>query len=156
MYSLIIINLWYIALLYVYSAYTCFEIIRYFNTYYYINVPVPSKICLYYFIDSVHNFYVPPGMTGGTLCFWVVRPSFRLSVRHALGVPHCMQRPAKAMPFQQIIMHALHYQHDVDVHLLFCVDLDLHITSLTCRSSLMGTTLRAAPSKSHAFFRGDV
>ena len=23
------------------------------------------------------------------------------------------------MPFQQIIMHALHYQHDVDVHLLF-------------------------------------
>ena len=34
-----------------------------------------------------------------------------------------MQRPAKAMHFQQIIMHALHYLHDVDVHLLFCFDL---------------------------------
>ena len=45
-----------------------------------------------------------------------------------IGVPLCVQRPAKA-PFQQIIMHALHYQHDIDVHLLFCFDLDLHITS---------------------------
>ena len=31
----------------------------------------------------------------------------------------CVQRPAKAMPFQQSIMHALQCQHDVDVHLLF-------------------------------------
>ena len=30
-----------------------------------------------------------------------------------------MQFPAKAMPFQQIIMHALQSQYDVDVHLLF-------------------------------------
>ena len=37
--------------------------------------------------------------------------------------------PSKAVPFQQIIMHALYYQHDVDVHLLFCFDLELHITS---------------------------
>ena len=54
-------------------------------------------------------------------------------------VPLCVQRPAKAMPFQQIIMYALQCQHDLDVHLqcqhdldvhlLFCVDLDLHITS---------------------------
>ena len=44
-------------------------------------------------------------------------------------VPLCVQRPAKAMPFQQIIMHALQCQHDLDVHLLFRVDLDLHITS---------------------------
>ena len=44
-------------------------------------------------------------------------------------VPLCVQRPAKAMPFQQIIMRALQCQHDLDVHLLFCVDLDLHITS---------------------------
>ena len=43
-------------------------------------------------------------------------------------VPHCVQRPAKAMPFQQIIIHALQCQHDVDVHLLFCFDLDLPIT----------------------------
>ena len=55
-------------------------------------------------------------------------PSVRPSVRHALGVPLCVQHPAKAMPFQQIILHALHYQHDIDVHLLFCFDLDLHIT----------------------------
>ena len=34
-----------------------------------------------------------------------------------------------SMPFQQIIMHVLQCQHDLDVHLLFCVDLDLHITS---------------------------
>ena len=34
-----------------------------------------------------------------------------------------------AQPFQQIIVHALQCQHDLDVHLLFCVDLDLHITS---------------------------
>ena len=32
-------------------------------------------------------------------------------------------RPAKTMPFQQIIMHALQCQHDIDVHLLFCFDL---------------------------------
>ena len=75
------------------------------------------------------RFYVPPSMTGGILCFRVVRPSFCPSVRHVLGVPLCVQRPAKTIPFQQIIMHALQYQHDLDVHLLFCVDLDLHITS---------------------------
>ena len=44
-------------------------------------------------------------------------------------VPLCVQCPAKAMPIQQIIMHALQCQHDVDVYLLFCFDLDLHITS---------------------------
>ena len=45
-------------------------------------------------------------------------------------VPLCVQCPAKAMymPFKQIIMHALQSQHDVDVHLLFCFDIDLHIT----------------------------
>ena len=43
-------------------------------------------------------------------------------------VPLCVQHPAKVMPFQQIIMHALQYQHDIDVHLLFCFDLDIHIT----------------------------
>ena len=42
-------------------------------------------------------------------------------------VPLCVQRPAKAMPFQQISIHALKYQHDIDVHLLFCFDLDLLI-----------------------------
>ena len=64
-------------------------------------------------------------MTGGTLCFRVVH----LSVRHTLGVPLCVQRPSKAMPFRQIIMHALQCQYDIDVHLLFCFDLDLHIAS---------------------------
>ena len=69
--------------------------------------------------------------------------------------------PSKTMHFQLIIMHALQCQHDLDVHLLFCVDHmhDLHITSyevvfnldFCLQSSLMGTTLCAAPSKSYAF-----
>ena len=80
-------------------------------------------------MESYKYFHVPPGMTGGTLCFRVVRPSIHLSVRHTLGVPLCVQCPAKAMPFQQGIMHALQCQHDLDVHLLFCFELDLHITS---------------------------
>ena len=74
-------------------------------------------------------------------------------------VPLWVQRPAKAMSVQQTIMHALQCQHDLDVHLLFCVDHDLHITSsevvfnldFVLQSSLMGTTLCAAPSKSYAF-----
>ena len=44
-------------------------------------------------------------------------------------VPLCVKRPAIAMPFQQIIMHVLQCQHDIDVHLLFCFDLDLYMTS---------------------------
>ena len=43
-------------------------------------------------------------------------------------VPLCVQHPAKAMTFKQIIMHALQCKHDVDVHLLFCFDIDLHLT----------------------------
>ena len=70
------------------------------------------------------------GMTGGTLYFRVVNLSVCPSIRHALGVPLCVQRPAKAMPFQQIFRHALQCQHDVDVHLLFC--LVLHITISLC------------------------
>ena len=62
-------------------------------------------------------------------CPSVLPSVFRSSVRHVLGVPLCVQHPAKAMPFQQMIMHALQCQHDLDMHLLFCVDLDLHITS---------------------------
>ena len=57
------------------------------------------------------------------------------------------------------VTHVLHCQHDLDVHLLFCVDLELHITSsrgrvnldFSCRSSLMGTTLCAAPTKNMSF-----
>ena len=170
--------------------------------------------------DIMTHFYVSPGMTGGTLCFRVVHPSFRQSVHpsvlHTLA-PHpsssstqfgqewvwrkvvvkhsikskpsqfrgttlhavpsknyafstnyhawialptwprcappilfwpwppynllprscftwiffvdshwsvqlCLQRPPKAMPFQQISIYALQCQHDVDVHLLFCFD----------------------------------
>ena len=54
-------------------------------------------------------------------CFFFVDPHW--------WVPLYVQRPVKAMHFQQIIMHALQCQHDLDVHLIFCVDLDLHITS---------------------------
>ena len=73
-------------------------------------------------------------MTGGTLSFWVVRPSvchtltWIFLINLHLGVPLCVQRPAKAMTFQQIIMHVWQCPHDVDVHLLFCFNLDLHIT----------------------------
>ena len=97
------------------------------------------------------------GRAGGTLCFRVVIPS----VHHTLGVPLCVQRPEKTMPFQQIIMHELHCQHDVDVHLLFCFDLDLHITSSRDRvltiffvNSHWWVQLcvqHPAPSKSYAF-----
>ena len=48
------------------------------------------------------------------------------TVRHTLRVPLCVHLPAKAMTFQQIIMHVL--QCDVDVHLLLCFDLDIHLT----------------------------
>ena len=61
----------------------------------------------------MYVFYVPPGKNGRTLCFWVVRPS----VCHTLQVPIYVQRPANAMPFQQ--MCVLQCPHDVDVHLLF-------------------------------------
>ena len=55
-------------------------------------------------------------------------------------------------------MHTSQCQHDVDVHLLFCFDHYLHIAPpeivfklyFLCQFSLMGTTLRAAPSKSYA------
>ena len=146
-------------------------------------------LILFIYIFWVHpasqkHFYVPPSVTGGTLCF---HPSVRLSRfrgttlcaapsksyafstnYHACiamptwprcappilfwpwppynlfqrlcitwiyiidphwWVPLFVQRPTKAMPFQQMIMHALQCQHDLDVHLLFCFDLDLHITS---------------------------
>ena len=81
-----------------------------------------------------------------------IRPSVLPSVHHTSGLPLCVQRPAKAIPLEQC-------QHDVDVHVLFCFDLDLHnlllrlcLTSNFVRlSSLIGTTLHAAPSKSMPF-----
>ena len=45
-----------------------------------------------------------------------------------LWVSLCVQCPAKAMPFQLMIILALHYQHYVDVHLLFCFHIDLNLT----------------------------
>ena len=38
--------------------------------------------------------------------------------------------PKSYMPFQQIIIHPLQCPHDVDMHLLFYFDLELHLTSL--------------------------
>ena len=80
------------------------------------------------------------------------------SVNFYWWVQLCVQRPAKSMPFQQIIMHALQCQHDLNVHLLFILTFTsiylfprLCLTWIFCRSWLMGTTLRAAHSKSHAF-----
>ena len=79
-------------------------------------------------------------------------PSVRPSVRPPVTLSHRTQ--------QKLCFYALHYQHDSDVHLLFCFDLDLHITSLG-RVYLTWIFFfdphwwvpltSAAPSKSHAF-----
>ena len=76
---------------------------------------------------------------------------------HFTGTALCAA-PSKRCAFQQIIMYVLQCPHDVDVHLIFCFALDLHITcsqgrvniDFLHRSSLMGTILRAAPNKSYA------
>ena len=47
-----------------------------------------------------------------------------------------MQRPAKAMTFQQISIHVLQCPLDVDVHLLFCCVVDLHLTSSNVKLKL--------------------
>ena len=62
--------------------------------------------------------------------------SFDFFVNLYCWVPLCGQRPAKVMPFQQIIMHALQCQHDVDVHLLFCFHLHLHNYNLLPKFNL--------------------
>ena len=74
---------------------------------------------LFCFDLDLHNYNLFP-----RLCLtWI------FSVNFYWWVQLCVQCPAKSMPFQQIIMHALQCQHDLDVHLLFYFDLDLHITS---------------------------
>ena len=155
---------------------------------------------------SLNIFMSPPGMTGGTLCFWVVRPSFRPSFR-----PSCFRdttlraAPSKnyafstnyhaciAMPtwprcapilclpwppynllprscltwiFLSILTNKYIYYHA-------CIAMPTWprcappilcwpwppynllprscLTWIFCRSSLINTTLRAAPSKSYAF-----
>ena len=70
----------------------------------------------------------------------------------------CVQCPAKAMSFQQIIMLACICPHDVDVH-LFCFDLDLHFNlfSRSCLTRIFFINLlwwiplcvHAVPSKSY-------
>ena len=70
--------------------------------------------------ELVVIFYVPPGMTGGTLCFRVVRRSVRPSRFRGTTL---RAAPSKSYAFQQIIMHPLQCQHDLYVRILFCVDL---------------------------------
>ena len=98
-----------------------------------------------YFSPAVKTLHVPLCMQrpAKTTIFQQMPTCFRPSVCHTLGVPLCDRLPANAMPFQQIIMHALPCQDDA--HLLYCFDLDLHIT---CSQ---GTTLCAAPLKFYAF-----
>ena len=61
-------------------------------------------------------------MTGGTLCFRVVRPSIRQFAHpsHFMGTT--------SIKSYDLIMHALQCLHDVDVHRIFCFDLDPHLT----------------------------
>ena len=92
---------------------------------------VSTNYHAYIALPTWHRF-APP------ILFWPWLP-YNLLLRSCLTwiffvdphwwVPLCVQHPAKAMPFQQIIMHALQCQDDVDVHLLFCFEFDLHITS---------------------------
>ena len=107
-------------------------------------------------------FYVPPGLTGGTLCFRVVRPSFRPSFRPSRFRGTCTTlRTASSK----------NYAFSTNYHA--CIAMPtwprcappilcwpwppynlLPRSCLTCfffRSSLIGTTLRAAPSNSYAF-----
>ena len=67
-----------------------------------------------FFIWYCDSYYVPPGITGGTLCFWVVRLSVRPSVRpsHFTGTILCAAL-SKSYDFQQIIMHVWQCPHDV-------------------------------------------
>ena len=135
-------------------------IYRYPGIFWY-TIVIPSCLQIYISLDPNSNtslhFYVAPGMTGGTLGFWVVR----LSVHHTLGYHFACSSQQKLLLFNKLPwLYALQCQHDVDVHILFCFDLELHITSapevvlnldFLCRSSLMGTTLCAVPSTSYAF-----
>ena len=62
------------------------------------------ELCEIIFTISItttrHNcVYVPPGMTAGTLCFRVVRPSVRPSICHTVGIPLCVQRSEKNHAF---------------------------------------------------------
>ena len=87
------------------------------------------------FDDFVLTFLCPARYDRRDIIFPGFRPSVRPS--HFRGTT-LRAAPSKTMPFQQIINHALHCQHDVDVHLLSCVDLDLQIT-LLLRSCLTRT-----------------
>ena len=109
-------------------------------------------------------FYVPPGMTGGKLCFRVVRPSVRLSVRPSVRPSHFRGTTLRASPIKN-------YAFSTNYHACIamptwprCAPLILcwpwppyNLLSRSCLTwiffvtSLMGTTLRAAPSKSYAF-----
>ena len=44
-------------------------------------------------------------MTGGTLCFRVIRPSVRPSVTLSFQVPLCVQRPVNSKAFRQMIIY---------------------------------------------------
>ena len=66
------------------------------------------------------------GLAGHYVSGLSIRPSVRPSRFRGTTL---RAAPSKSMHYQQIIMHALQYQHNLYIHLLFCVDLDLHITS---------------------------
>ena len=56
--------------------------------------------------------------------------SFRQSFRPSrLRGTTLRAAPSKSYAFSAIIMHELQWQHDLDVYLLFCFHIDLHIAS---------------------------
>ena len=109
-------------------------------------------------ISIVKPLFLCPTWYNRTLCSGVairisVCPSF-VQLCVLLSVTLYGYHFVCSMTFQQIIMHVWQWPHDVDVHLLFCFDLDLPRSCLTHfldRSSLWGITSRAAPSNSYDF-----
>ena len=85
-----------------------------------------------------------------------VRPSFH----HNVSVPLCMQCPSNARPSTHDHVCIAMSVYDVYVHLIFSLDVDLHITcsQRSCFfidflrwSPLLDTTVRAGPSKRYAY-----
>ena len=60
---------------------------------------------------------------------------FNMDIRHQSsprGITLCAAPSRSYDLFKQIIMHALQCPHYAYVHLLFCFDVDLHLTCSQC------------------------